>query len=213
MNPLDVGSVDTSVTTTSSGAGGSALDEVVASDGASIVFDTLDGTNNSRGLSARHTAPAGQPAYYDWKQSFRWQPTWYGRVYVRFDGEARGKVRIIRAKDDQSIRFSISVDRDGHVSIADAARDVVAMSSKQIDRRGWVRVEWKVDHASGTLEVRFYNDASSSRPDDVVLVSHRNLGEATSRVSFGRVDQRSFATRLWTDSPALSILGWIGPRN
>jgi hypothetical protein len=214
-NPLDTGSVGEIVTIENSGQSGSALDDVIADDGASIVFDTLDGTNTALtgGLSALHTAPSGEPAYYDWKESFRWEPTWWGRVYVRFDGEPDGKVRIVRGKDDGNVRFGVSVDRDGRVAIVGTVKEVLATSSKQIDLRGWVRIEWKVDHATGTVEVRFFNDADSTQPDEVLVASNRDLGPGTSRVSFGRVDQRSFTTRLWTDSPALSVLGWIGPGN
>ena len=149
---------------------------------------------------------------HDWDRSFTWSPTWYGRVYVWFDTLSTGDVRLVRVRGGGSLRLAIDVMRDGRLRLKDANNSTIGMTSSAILTRGWVRIEWMVNHSTGTVEVRLFNSPNLTTPTETLrTTSGIAIGAFTDTVQIGRSGSQNFASTFWTDDPAIRIAGYPGP--
>ncbi len=77
---------------------------------------------------------------------------------------------------------------------------------------GWVRLEWKVNHSTGQIEVRLFNSPNVTTPSEtIVTATGRNIGPRAERVQIGRSGSQAFSVVFWTDDPAFSRQGFVGP--
>lgn len=164
------------------------------------------------GLSARHTVGPGQNSFYNWDHSLGAWTTLYGRVYVWFDALPAGDLRLIRGKTNSALSFAIDVLRTGKLRVRDRSNKMIAQTSTTILTRGWVRVEWRVDIASGQIDLRVYNSPNSTTPTDSVTTGPgQAIGPNSSAVQIGRSGTQAFSAVFWTDDPVLSGSGYLGP--
>jgi hypothetical protein len=210
VNGLDTGQAGTPLSVSNSGSGGSPFDSILAPATSPIVFDARDATGPGGGLSALHESGKGEPAFYDWEDSLAWRTTYWGRLYLRFNEYPTKDLRIIRAKDGSDTTFAIVLNDDGQLRVLDDKKHTIGTLQAKVELGGWFRLEWMVDHRTGTAELRFFNDPGTT-PSGSLRITGRDLGSRTTRVSIGRVETESIGTRFWTDVPSLSVLGWLGP--
>jgi hypothetical protein len=98
------------------------------------------------------------------------------------------------------------------VGFQDANNAWVAQSARPIATGRWVRIEWRVDQRTGRVQIRIYSRANSRVPTDVVRAGPRlDIGSGADQFQFGRSGSNGFAITFWTDSPALSSRGFLGP--
>ena len=210
-NSLNAGTLGVSITRRNSGgASGLAFDKVVTTGGARLVYDNT--YTRGVGLSARHTAGPGGNSYYEWNRALGSPSVWYGRVYVRLAGLPSGDIRLVRAQGGEDLELVIEVTRGGTVRVRDSANRIIATSIQPIELGAWVRLEWKVDHATGQIEVRVFNSPNLTTPSEtLVTAAGQSIGSHPDRVQIGRSGSQSFSSDFWTDDPSLSITGFVGP--
>jgi hypothetical protein len=191
-----------------SGGAGSAFD-LVRNEGGSI---TLDATHTRGvGLSVKHTVGVRGNAYYGWGPTFAWAPTWYGRTYVWFDALPSGDVRLVRAEESGALRFAIDVLRNGHLRLKDGGNVTIATTRSAILTGGWVRVEWGVDQRTGSIQVRLFNSPNLTTATDTMIAASALSSGSTNEVEIGRSGSQNFSAVFWTDDPAISTQGYVGP--
>ena len=210
-NSLNAGVLGATLSTSNSGGGsGVAFDQVVATGGAQLVYDNT--YTRGVGLSAKHTAGPGGNSYYEWNSSLGAPSVWYGRVYTRFAALPSGDVRLVRAQGGDNLELVIEVTRRGTIRVRDSQNTIIATSIQPIITGGWVRLEWKVDHASGRIEVRVFNSPNLTTPSEILVTAPgQNIGARPDEVQIGRSGTQAFSSVFWTDDPALSRIGFVGP--
>jgi hypothetical protein len=208
-NSLDGGIAGVPLTPTNGGGGGAPFDRVDIESSSSLTYDGTGG--RVPGLAAKHVLGVGDNAYYEWDHSFGWAPTWYGRVYVKFDANPGGDLRLIRAKRGDSPRLVIVVLRNGYLRVKDLNNNTIGTMSNEIALGSWVRIEWMVNDATGTVALELFNNANSTTPTETLQASGQNIGDAANRLQIGRLGHQSFSATFWTDDPALSTRGFPGP--
>src|SRR4029079_7495893 len=130
---------------------------------------------------------SGQDSYYGWRSAFGTRSLWFGRTYVWFDQKPRGDLRLVRALNGDKLSFSITVMRNGHLTVKDGVNATIATTAGTIATRGWVRIEGKVSHQTGVVEVKFFNDPSSTVPSGTATSPSRQaIGSFTDTVQIGR---------------------------
>lgn len=207
-NTLNGGVAGSVLSTGWSGGAGSAFD-LVANDGGSV---TLDATHTRGvGLSVKHTVGVRGNAYYGWGPTFAWAPTWYGRTYVWFDSLSHGDVRLVRAEGSGSLRFAIDVLRTGRLRLKDGGNVTIATSRSAILTGGWVRIEWGVDQRTGSIQVRLFNSPNLTTATETLIAASALASGSTDEVEIGRSGSQNFSAVFWTDDPAISTHGYVGP--
>lgn len=138
---------------------------------------------------------------------------WYGRVYVYLPSLPSGDTRLIRSLGaGDSLEAVIELTRQGTVRVRDSANRVIGTTRQAILIGGWVRLEWKVDHASGRIEVRVFNSPNLTTPTETMVTSSgQSIGSRPLRVQIGRSGTQSFSSSFWTDDPSLGTDRFIGP--
>jgi len=195
--------------TDGSDVGGDRLDDVYGV-GGSLTFD--DSHTRGRGLAVRHEVDYRGNSYYGWDDSFSWSPTWFGRVYIWFDSFPEGSVRLVRARGDQALRFAIDLLPSGRLSVRDSWNRSIGTMSEEILTGGWVRVEWMVNHLTGSVEVLLFNSPNIPTPTDMIVsASGQAIGPDSDEVQIGRSGSQRSSVVFWTDDPAISTVGYPGP--
>jgi hypothetical protein len=205
-NGLNEGPDGGSVRAGSSQGRATPFDWVSTTQGATLTFDDM----HARGeYSARHVLGSGGDAYYQWNGSRR---VWYGRILVWFDALPSGDLRLVRAKAGDALRGSVNIRASGRVGFQDAANDWVVVTRSSIPVGRWVRIEWKFDHRHGRVKIKVFATANAERPSEVVAAGpNLDMGGRVDRVQLGRSGSNAFPVTFWTDSPALSANGFLGP--
>lgn len=191
-----------------SGGAGSPFD-VVVNNGGSVALDATH--TRGVGLSVKHTVGIRGNAYYGWGPSFAWAPTWYGRTYVWFDALPTGDVRLVRAEGSGSLRFAIDVLRNGRLRLKDGGNITIATTKGAILTGGWVRIEWGVDQRTGTIQVQLFNSPNLTIATETFVANSALVTGSTDEVEIGRSGSQNFSTVFWTDDPAISTRGYVGP--
>jgi hypothetical protein len=173
----------------------------------------FDGTRaRGAGLAARHVVGSGQDAYYAWTSAFGQRTLWYGRVYVWFDNAPTGDVRLVRVLDDGAVGLTIEVTSSGALRLRDGAFTVIGTTPASIGTRRWTRIEWKIDHANGVVEVKIFNKAKGTAPTaTLTTASGQTIGAATDEVDFGSSGTLGLGTTFWTDDAAAGWAAYLGP--
>jgi hypothetical protein len=151
-------------------------------------------------------------AYYGWSSGFSWTPTWYGRVYVWFDSLPDGSARLIRAKSETGLRFAIDLLPSGRLSLKDSENNSIVTTSSSILTGGWVRIEWMVNHAAGSVAILLFNSPNLTYPSETLLSPDGvSIGPYSDQIQIGRSGSQRSETEFWTDDPAISTGGFLGP--
>ena len=151
-------------------------------------------------------------AYYGWGSGFTWAPTWYGRVYVWFDSLPDGSARLVRSRGDGRLRFAIDLLPSGRLSLKDSENESIVTTSSSILTGGWVRIEWMVNHAVGSVQILMFNSPNLTTPTETLLSPDGvAIGPYTDQVHIGRSGSQLSSTEFWTDDPAISTGGFVGP--
>jgi hypothetical protein len=210
-NSLNGGTLGAPVSSNNSGGtNGLAFDTVVATGGAQLVYDNAH--TRGVGLSAKHTLGPRGNAYYEWNRSLGAPSVWFGRVYVYLTGLPEGDVRLIRAERANALEAVIEITRRGTVRIRDDSNRIIATSIQPVVTGAWVRFEWKVNHTTGQIELRVFNSPNVTTPTEtIVTATGQAIGSRADQVQIGRSGTQSFSSAFWTDDPALSTTGFIGP--
>lgn len=141
-----------------------------------------------------------------------WAPTWYGRVYVWFDSLPEGNARLIRSKGEAGLRFAIDLLPDGRLSLRDSENNSIMTTSSSIITGGWVRIEWMVNHAAGSVAILLFNSPNLTDPTETLLSPDGvSIGPGSEQVQIGRSGSQRTSTVFWTDDPAIGTSGFLGP--
>jgi hypothetical protein len=173
---------------------------------------TRRGAERGNGLTVKHVIGSGQDSYYGWRSAFGNRSLWFGRAYVWFDQKPRGDVRLVRALGGDRLSFSISVMRNGRLAVKNGANATIATTAGTIATRGWVRIEWRVSHQTGVVEVKFFNTPNSTVPTGTATSPSRQaIGSFTDTVQIGRSGSQAFSSTFWSDDPAVGWTSYLGP--
>jgi hypothetical protein len=209
-NDLDGGPLGASLESNYGASGGYGFDGVAIGETSSLVYD--DTHTHGVGLSARHTVGWRQNAYYKWGPSLDDWNALFGRVYVWFDALPSGDLRMIRGKDGSELNFAIDILDDGRLRAQDRLNETIAQTSASIITGGWVRIEWRVDVVAGQIDLLIFNSPDSSTPTDWATSGPgRTIGNEGGGVHIGRSGSQPFSSVFWTDDPAVSTGGFLGP--
>ena len=181
------------------------FDAVSTTLGATLTYDRT----HARGpYSAKHVLNEGSDSYYEWRGR---RTRWFGRVFVWLDANPGGDLRLIRAREAGTVGVSVNIRYTGQVGVQDAQNEWVAQTQRFVPLGRWIRVEWKVDHGSGRVQVRVFASARARTPTEVIRAGPRlNIGSGVDQVQFGRSGSNQFPFTFWTDSPALFSKGFVG---
>jgi hypothetical protein len=135
---------------------------------------------------------------------------WYGRTYLWID-RLRGELRLVSATDDGRGTMAIEITKKGRIRVRDAALRTLGTTATGVTVRGWIRIEWKVDHVAGTVEVRLFNERDATVATETLLTSPgQSIGAGTDGVIFGAPVGRASSLVFWTDDTAVSWSGFLG---
>jgi Glycosyl hydrolase family 26 len=204
-NSLNAGPSGSAVNAGGSSGGGTAFSFVVADNGASMQYASSPARS---GLSARHSLTSGGNAYYGWNGT---SSVWYGRVNVWLGSDPSQALRLVRGESNDSLRWAIDVLPSGALRFSDSNSSSVGSTQATIATGQWVRIEWTVNHAQGRVEIRLYNQASSSTVSGSFSSSGVSLGSSSNEIDIGRSGTQGFSITFWTDDPAISTSGPLGP--
>ena len=183
------------------------FDGVTATGGARLVFD--DDKRPYGKFSAKHILSSGvADSYYRWNGE---RLLWYGRVYLRLKRLPSSDLRLVRARFQGQLRGSINITPSGTIVFMDRDNAIVMQTSAVVVPRHWVRIEWMVDHPQQAVTMRLFRKPNSDQATDVVSANGLDIGYSTDEYDFGRSGSSSFAVTFWTDGPAVSSDGFLGP--
>ena len=128
-----------------------------------------------------------------------------------FSFEDDADPRLIRALDGQELDLAIDIMRSGKLRIKDSSNNTLGTTSQSIITKGWVRIEWQVDHRSGSVEVKLFNAPNEVTPTETLRTSGARIGAVTDRVQIGRSGTQASSSVFWTDDPAISAARYLGP--
>jgi hypothetical protein len=174
--------------------------------GASLTYDW---THRRGDYAAKHVLSAGDDAYYEWTGT---RSTWYGHVYLWMDSFPSGDLRLVRGTSSGWLRMAIDVLPNGSIRVVDQQNQTILTTRRSIETDQWVRIEWRVEHSRGAVEVRLFNWTSFGTPTEVASSgSFRAIGSSVDAVQFGRSGHQWYAVTFWTDDPALSSTSYPPP--
>jgi hypothetical protein len=183
---------------------------MIGDGGGSLTFDATH--SRGPGLAVKHEVGYHGNAYYGWGSEFAWAPTWFGRVYVWFDSLPDGSARLVRSRGDGRLRFAIDLLPSGRLSLRDSENESIVTTSSSILTGGWVRIEWMVNHAVGSVQILMFNSPNITTPTETLLSPDGvAIGPNTDQVHIGRSGSQLSSTEFWTDDPAISTGGFVGP--
>jgi beta-mannanase len=186
---------------------GHPLDSVTVAGGAHLVFD--DDKRPYGRFSAKHILPSGPAdSYYRWDGE---RLRWYGRIYVRLKQLPPDNLRLVRARSSGDLRGSINISSAGTLVFMDRDNVVVMQTSRALVARHWVRIEWVIDHPLRRATILLFNRPNSRVATDVVSENEIDIGYSADEYNFGRSGKENFALTFWTDGPAISSDGFLGP--
>ncbi len=160
----------------------------------------------------RHEVGYRSDAYYEWGSGFPWSSMWFGRVYVWFDSLPDGSTRLIRSRADGRLNLSVDLLSSGRLSIRDAYNRAIGTMAEPILTGGWARIEWMVNHDTGTVWLLLFNSPNGTTPTDILLSSDgSSIGWNTDQVQIGRSGSQRSSIAFWTDDPAIGPSTFIGP--
>jgi hypothetical protein len=169
-------------------------------------------TPNGFGLSARHVVRKRDNAYYEWKESLGVRSTWFGRLYLRLDSLPSSDLRLVRAKGSGHLRMAIDLLGSGELLVKDQHDRTVAKTASSIVTDRWVRIEWRVDQTTGQVEVHLFNSPDLLTPTASAITDPgQKIGTNTDDVQIGPTRMHSPRYVIWTDNPAVSEVGFLGP--
>lgn len=209
-NSLDGGVVGASLTVAASGGeSGDAFDAVAVRGSARLVYEDRQVV---RGLAARHVVGPKESASYLWNVSIPGDRRWWGRLYLRTEMTPSGRVRLVRARAGGALRLALDLTADGSVRAVDAAGTPLLVTDVGVPSGTWVRLEWAVDPTTGGVELALFDGSTETALAHASGASPSLVGAGVDQVRLGglaggRVTELTF----WTDEPALSLGGWIGP--
>jgi hypothetical protein len=194
----------------SSGSSGTPFDGVAIEGGASMVYDNTH--SRGVGLAIRHTVGPRQNAFYRWDGSIGQMNQWFGRVYVWLDALPTSELRLVRTKTDGALGMAIDLMRDGTIRVRDGANRTIARIWTPFTTGSWIRIEWRVDHVNGQVDIRLFNSPNSTvASDSATSGPGRAIGVRSGEVQIGRSGTQPFSITFWTDDPAVSGSGYPGP--
>jgi hypothetical protein len=69
-----------------------------------------------------------------------------------------------------------------------------------------------VDHATGSVTILLFNSPNLTIPTDILLSPDGvPIGPDTDQVQIGRSGSQFSSVEFWTDDPAISTGGFVGP--
>ncbi len=161
-------------------------------------------------MAVKHVLAAGDDAYYAWDVTMASRSSLYGRVYVWFDAFPKsGLTRLVRGMSQGQLAFAVDVLANGKIRAVDSKNGKLFSSAQSVATGRWVRIEWSANFATGVVQVRIFNDATSSTPTETkTSQTSRPIGTQVDAVQFGRSGHQDVAATFWTDRPALSAAGY-----
>ena len=160
---------------------GSSFSATATTNGASLTYDRT----HVRGLySAKHVLTSRSDSYYQWSGA---RTVWFGHIYVWFDSLPSGDLRLVRAASGGALRLAIDVLNTGILRAMDQQNSQIVSTTSAIATRRWIRIEFKVDHTTGTVQLRLFNTTTSTTPTQVVTSA---AGEVD-RLQCGSIPVRS----------------------
>jgi hypothetical protein len=209
FNTFDGGAAGVTLSTSNTGGpSGEAFDDVRVDPGATLVFDATHVRGS--GLAAKHIVRAGQSTSYGWDDCFGVRALWYGRVYVWVE-RLRGDLRVVRAVGAGAQGAVVELTKQGKIRIRNASGTVLATSAGGISLRGWVRLEWKIDHTSGVVEVKIFSNPDATTPTETLSVSGAAIGAFTDTVEFFTPGNATLSATFWTEDAAAGWSAYLGP--
>jgi hypothetical protein len=205
-NSLNEGPQGAPIQAAGSGRRPAAFDMVGVTNGATLTYDRH---HTRGGFSAKHVLQPRSDSYYGWSGT---RTLWFGRLYVRLKALPAQNLRLIRAASDGILRCSIDVMSSGALQFNDQQNQPVVSTSIPINTRSWVRIEWRVNHLTGTVTIKLFNRPNSTMSTQVVRADPGPaIGFSSDSFQFGRSGNQPFAVTFWTDDPGLSSTGYLGP--
>ena len=110
------------------------------------------------------------------------------------------------------MRFAIDVLENGSLSLKDSENRTIVTTSSSILTGGWVRIEWMVNQAAGSVTILLFNSPNDTDPTETLLSPDGvSIGPDTDQVQIGRSGSQHYSTEFWTDDPAIGTGGFLGP--
>jgi hypothetical protein len=204
-NSLDTGPDGAPVVSAVRDSAGDPFTKVTVSPGSSLTYDDSHALGR---FAARHVLGSRGDATYQWEGT---RSVWYGRVYVWMGSLPPSNLRLIRGSTTNVLRCALDIMPDGTLRWLDQYNAPIASTTARIMTGRWIRLEWKVDHTTGTVTIRLYNDPASSTATQMVTSSAgRAIGSSAAEFQFGRSGSQPFTFTFWTDGPALSSTNYLG---
>lgn len=208
----------TAISAANSATGGNAFDAFDPTSLASGALREYSSTQVKTGSLAGHfVAPtaAGRSAV-EWTTSMGTLSTVWLRFYAwhasQTGGLATGSV-FFRGWSATTNRCQLGLNSTGHITIYNAAATAVASTTAIVPTSSWYRVEAKIDlSASGTYEVRYYNNAAleSVTATETISGSAVNFGGTGDTYAFGHTTT-DVNTNVYLDDIGIDSTGFLGP--
>lgn len=184
-NLLDGGTDGASITPgNSGGASGDAFDQTI---GATLPI--YSSTQKRAGLAARmSTGATSAQCYVAWNAALGTTTTnWYGKAYLYFaaasQSAALATARYFEFRNSSALAGYFRPTTNGpnhYTEIADSSGSIVKLGTVSWTLNQLIRVEWHMIHSAtvGLLEVKLFNTATATTPDETVTASNINTGAA-----------------------------------
>jgi Glycosyl hydrolase family 26 len=205
-NQLNAGPQGASIQTGGGAGRSDPFDTVSATNGSTLTYDRHHAFGR---YAAKHVLRPGSDSYYGWSGT---RTLWFGRIYVRLKTLPSQNLRLVRADMDGDLRCSIDVMPSGALQFNDQNNAPVVSTSIPVNTRRWVRIEWRVNHETGSVTIKLFDRPNSTRPTQVVSANPGPaIGFSADGFQFGRSGNQPFGLAFWTDNPALSSTRYLGP--
>lgn len=191
----------------SGGASGDAFNSTVGTP--AITYDST----HALGTLAYRVAPTTSAQQMVWSSaSLGTRGELWGRFYLWSAGAPSAANGLVRFLVGGSQTARLSYEAGGTLTFRDAGNSPEITSSGIIPTGQWVRIEWHAifTPATGTTELRIYNNADSTTATETLSSGSANLGtncDAVQLGSFNNVTQSAF----WLDGLQVNDTGWPGP--
>lgn len=195
-------------------AGSATAWDVRAVTGGSIVYDDAHAHGGSLAGKFTYSGSSSSTALR-WTTAFGTITDHYGRIYLYATAyqDSTPDASPVNFKTGAStVMAAIKVGSDGVLSAQDATFSVTT-GTVPIALNQWVRIEWHIVHntSTGSVEIKLFNDAESTTPDDTITWTNRNTGSSADTAEFGTAQITSSTWVFWLDDIVANATDWPGP--
>ena len=206
--------VDTATITTSAGEGSATpWDEVNIGADNAVTYDATYAADGSLSAKLAEGGTTGMQFALVWDSGTVGTVTeYYGRAAWLIEANPSSAIadlfHYLRTGGTGGA-WGLKLNTDGTLTMFNQVGGTIGTTTSSVTTGDWFRVEWYINHTSGDVDVRLYNDVGSSTLTDSIATNvGAGIGADANSITFG---VGPLGHTVWVDAVVANETTWPGP--